>query len=155
MYIHPQYINCFHLLWKVHLLHSAREQCNWENKKAAVLLIFSKNVCIPQCIWDFLICHIRGCIFIKLYKETLQNISSGGLNTILSVLKILDIWLKYKLLHYHLEQNMQDECHCSCRSYTDLKYCRRRHGFADLTESPIFFCWKEWGRKKMNGFTMN
>lgn len=87
MYIHPQYINYFHVLWKVDLLHNAREQCDWENKKAAVQPIFSKNIHIWQRIWDFLICYIRGCIFINMCKETLQNRSRGGSNTVLSALK--------------------------------------------------------------------
>lgn len=60
----PQYIN--YLLWKVDLLHNEREQYDWENKKADVQTVFSKNEHIPQCSWDFLICHIRGCMFINI-----------------------------------------------------------------------------------------
>lgn len=48
--MHTSTIYYFHLLQKVDLLYNAREESDGENKKAAVLLIFSKNVSSPQCI---------------------------------------------------------------------------------------------------------
>lgn len=50
---------------------------------------------------------------------------------------------------------MQGECHCSCRSYTDLKHCTKDIALLILLKIQYFSAGNNEVENKMNGLTMN